>query len=151
MPARLIKRFFAFASAPDDAVKFLKKRIHIVPRVPERTIEAYIDDLDSDFFNQRKLAFEQLCTLGDLAVPALRRRLNEKPSNEQRRAIERILTRVRQRSYSSAELQQLRSIQILEYASTNEAKEILESISMGAPASRITQEAKYAILRLQRK
>jgi hypothetical protein len=85
--------------------------------------------------------------LGELAAPALRRTLQNKPTLEQRRRIEPILTRLEAVLPTGEALRSLRAVRVLEHAGTVEARRLLRELAAGAEDARLTQEAKAALAR----
>jgi hypothetical protein len=110
-----------------------------------------IADLDADEFATRENASAELEKLGSAAVPALRRVLAGKPSEEVRRRTERLLDRLGGRGLTSDELLALRGVEVLERAGTPEAKELLKELAKGSPQARMTLEAKASLERLAKR
>jgi hypothetical protein len=108
-----------------------------------------IRELDDDQFTVRQKATRELEKLAELAEPALRRLLSDRPSLEARRRAERLLAKLDHPSLRL--LQELRALAVLEYIGSPNAREILAALSKGAPQSRLTQEAKASLERLTRR
>jgi hypothetical protein len=110
-------------------------------------VQRLIRDLDSDDFQARTKASEELEKIVEEAEPALRKELAEKPSLEARQRIQQVLSKLEPMP-SAERLRALRSVQILEYAGTPEAKKCLETLAGGLQEARLTREAKAALERM---
>jgi WD40 repeat protein len=140
------------AAAPKDSIPFLQKHLRPVVPADAATIAGWVADLDSDQFATREKATEQLEKLGELAEPALRAAVGDKPPLERRRRIDRLLEKAaEQRDTPSPErLRMLRVLEALEYMDTPAAGQTLEELAKGAAAADLTTEAK-AVLKRQAK
>ena len=72
-----------------------------------------------------------------------------KATEEFRRRLDMLLARPSAIVHGSEVLRGYRAIQILEYAGTPEARQLLQTLSQGAPAARLTMEAKASLERLK--
>src|SRR5262249_49458524 len=108
-----------------------------------------INDLNSERFADRQKATEALQGLRDLAEPALRKALREKPTLEVCQRVESLLEKLV--NLSPEELRLLRSVEVLENIGTPEALQVLKSLATGAPEARLTQEAKGSLERLAKR
>lgn len=144
---RAIRKLVAGAN---DSVPFLQKHLRPVASVEDRIIVQLVADLDSDQFATREKATEQLEKLGELAEPALRRALRDKPPLERRRRIDRLLEKVagERDNPSPHRLCLRRAVEALEYMDTPAARRALEELAKGAAADALTTEAKAARKRL---
>jgi len=88
--------------------------------------------------------------LGELAHPALRKTLANKPTVETRRRIEQVLETTELENTTPAQRQALRAVGVLERIGTADAQRVLKSLAMGATEARFTQEAKAALQRLDK-
>jgi hypothetical protein len=86
--------------------------------------------------------------LGDLAEPALRQTLANKPTLEVRRRVQAILERLRGPVTRPEVLQALRAVAVLEDIGTPAASRLLEDLAKGAPEARQTREAQASLRRL---
>jgi hypothetical protein len=109
-----------------------------------------LTDLDSDQFEVRGRARQELEKLGELAEPALRKALADSASAEVRRTAEQLLERLEGARFNppAEELRSLRAVQALEQIGTREAREVLRALAGGAPETRLTREAKASMERL---
>ena len=97
----------------------------------------------------REKAQEELQNLGDLAEPALRRTLDNKPTLEVRRRVQALLERLRGPVKGPELLQALRAVAVLEDIGTPKARRLLQELANGAPEARLTREARASLRRLQ--
>ena len=136
----------ALTAVPERAVPFLQERLRLpAPADPQR-LGRWIADLDSDDFSVREKATEGLEKLAEAAEPALRQALAKNPSKEASRRLEQLLEKLS--TPSGRIVQQLRAIQVLEYAGTPEAKKVLATLARGTEEARLTREARASLQRL---
>jgi WD40 repeat protein len=138
------------AAAPAEALPLLKERLRPAQAADAQQVRRWLADLDSERFEVRKQAQAALEKLGDLAEPALRQTLADKPTLEMRRRVEEILKQLRRPVTQPEALRALRAVAVLEDIATPEAKEILQRLAGGAPEARLTQEAKASLKRMSR-
>jgi hypothetical protein len=145
---RLEATLSALAAAPGQSVDFLGKRLQPVAALDARRVSGLIVDLGDDRFVVRDKAARALAAMGELARPALIEAKANAPTLEARRRAERLLEGLKGRSASPATLRVLRALEILEDVGSPEARRVLEDLSRGAAAARVTQEARDALRRL---
>jgi RNA polymerase sigma factor (sigma-70 family) len=139
------------AASLAQTVPFLKERLQPVEAPAKERIARLLKDLDSEEFEVREKAQAELEKLGELALPALRQALEDKPSLEFRRRVESILQHVGPGTVPGLALVRLlRAVEVLERIRTAEAAEVLERLAKGAPESRLTQDAKASAERLKK-
>jgi hypothetical protein len=145
------------SEAPNETPAFLRERIKPYPTAPAETMRKLLADLDGDSFAQREAATKRLKELGLQAEPALRAALRAKPTLEQRRRIEMILTALQEevqregsRPPSVEELRQLRAVIVLEQIALPEARRLLEQVAQGPESARWTRQARAALTALPR-
>jgi RNA polymerase sigma factor (sigma-70 family) len=138
------------AAAPADAVPLLRKLLRPVPVADEKRLARLVADLDSDEYAVREKASGALKQMGEAAVPACRKALAGRPSAEMRQRLEKVLEREErgQWSPSGERLRQLRALEALELAGSDEARRLLEELAGGMPGAWLTEEAKAALKRL---
>jgi WD40 repeat protein len=134
---------------PDEAVRLVKERLRPAASPNDRDVARWIADLGADQFAVREKATEELERVGDLAGPALRTKLADKPSLEVRQRIDQLLTRIARPSPSS--LRDLRAVELLEIVGGVEAKKVLETLASGAEGARLTEEARASLARLNKR
>jgi RNA polymerase sigma factor (sigma-70 family) len=133
----------------DQGVLLLREKVHAVAAVDSRRLARLVADLDNNEFDVREKAAQELRTLGELAAPALRQALKDRPSAEVRRRAETLLAAPHE--LTAEELRCLRAVEVLERARSAEARQVLKSLAAGAASARLTQEAKAALARLASK
>ncbi len=145
---RAYRAIWTIVSSKNESVPHLGKRLQAIANADQKAVTKSITDLADARFQQRQQAFESLKELGDLAVPALRQRLANNPSLEEKGRIQELLRGAR--TWAPDQLQILRALQALEYIGTPDARVILQRMAEGAPESRLTQEARASLKRLDR-
>jgi hypothetical protein len=120
---------------------------HVRPAEPadRRRAASLIADLDANQFEKREAATRELAKLADLAEPHLRETLAGKPSAEAKQRIERILEDL---SHGALPVELERALEALEQSGSAEARQLLESLTKGAPDARFTKQAKATLERL---
>jgi RNA polymerase sigma factor (sigma-70 family) len=137
--------------SPGSAVSFLGKQLESIKPVDDKRIERLIENLDDAQFRVREQASRELEALADRALPALRKALAGKPSLELRRRLDRLLDRLDGDSPSTETLRQIRAVEALESIGSTEARRLLDRLAAGPVDTRLTQEARAAAGRLQRR
>jgi RNA polymerase sigma factor (sigma-70 family) len=143
---------WALAGAPRQALPFLKE--HLRPaRRPDDTqkLADLIADLDAGQFAVRQQAQRALEDQAELAAPALRQALTQKPALEVRRRLEQLLTLADTPAASPVWRQRHRALLALEQMQTPEARQLLQALADGAANARLTQEAKATLERTRDK
>jgi RNA polymerase sigma factor (sigma-70 family) len=141
------RAIWGFAGAPAQAVPFLRDRLRPAAALPADDLKRLVLDLDSAQFSRREEASRRLTEFGEDAEPIMRQALASKPSAEARRRIDRILSGPRLIRSPDA-LRSLRALQVLEAIGDQPARRLLAKLAAGAPASRLTREARAALERL---
>jgi WD40 repeat protein len=139
----------ALAADPNHSLPLLQKRLTAsrMRGVSDAQIAAMIKNLDADNFPTREKASADLEKVGVRALSALKKTLNNPPSLEVKRRIERLLVRLDPTELPAEDLIAMRGVQALEYIGSREAKRLLEQLSR-AEAGRLTDEAAQAVQRL---
>jgi hypothetical protein len=106
--------------------------------------------LEEGSYAEREKATEELKKLGAPVEAALRDVLAGKPSLELRRRAENLLARPSALDKDPEQLRARRAVVVLEYIGTREALHILQSLSDGAAAARLTHDARAAVDRLSK-
>jgi hypothetical protein len=136
----------ALSGAPAEAVPFLRRQLRPVLRPPPARGRRLVADLDDDVFARREAAERELARLGEVAVPALRRALAERPSPEVRARAQALLKEVLAWVVKDPEVARaLRGVWVLQRIGTPEALALLGELAGGAPEARQTQAAKAAL------
>jgi WD domain, G-beta repeat len=134
--------------APRQSVPFLDERVRPEPAPDAARLKQLVADLDGNQFAVRQRASQDLERLGELAEAALRRILKDQPSVELGKRVDGLLDKLPSVSWSGERLRLWRVIQVLEGIGTPEAQAVLKKLAQGAPASRLTQEARASLQRL---
>jgi hypothetical protein len=132
---------------PGPAVALLRERLRPAPLVDGKVAGQLLRDLDADAFAVREKAAADLEALGENAEPLLRKALQEKPSAEVKRRIDRILESPD--FAASRRLRTVRAVEVLERIGSADARKLLENLAAGADAALMTEEARAAVERLQ--
>jgi WD40 repeat protein len=141
----------ALALSPEETVLFLKEHLHPAQPADAERLRHLLAELESEQFAVREKAQKTLEELGDLAEPALRQTLTNKPMLEVRRRVQALLEHLRGPVTKPETLRTLRAVAVLEDIGTPPARRLLEILAQGAPESRLTREAKASFQRLHRR
>jgi RNA polymerase sigma factor (sigma-70 family) len=141
------RAIWSLAAVPAQAVPLLRDRLRPAVALPADELRRLVQDLDSPRFSRREEASRRLAEFGEDAEPILQQALANKPSTEARQRMERILAEPRL-VRSPELLRSLRALQILEAIGDAPARRVLDKLAEGAPASRLTREARAAVDRL---
>ncbi len=150
-PRRATVALGRFVASSGQTLAFIKTRLQPVPHFDGKRFARLLADLDSDSFQVRENATRSLAMLEHGAERALRAALKNQPSPEVGRRLEMLLARLEQPERLPERLQALRAIELLEYIGNSESRKLLESLSKGAPEAKLTQDAKAALERLDRR
>jgi Tol biopolymer transport system component len=142
----------ALAGDPDSSLPLLKKRLSSTPGsgpTPAQ-IAQMVHDLDSDEWPVREKASANLEKTGARALALLKQTLDNPPSLEVRKRIQRLLRHLDPTEMPADELVAVRGVQALEYMATPAARTLLEQLARGSAGLRLTEEAGDALRRLAR-
>lgn len=151
--ARAYAAIHKLAAAPHAAIPFLRKYLSAVPAADEKRVARRIAELDSNDFATRQRATADLEKLGEQTLPAYRHALEGKSSLETRRRLEDLQAKAQAAWWdvSGERLRSLRTIEALELAGTEETRGMLETLAAGAEGARLTEQAKTALERLEKR
>ncbi|MBL8794512.1 MAG: PD40 domain-containing protein [Planctomycetia bacterium] len=141
----------ALAAAGDDGLALLRDRVRPIAEQDLQPLRRLVAQLDAPQFADREKAVEELVRRGADALPVLYAALRTGPSLEVQRRIESLLERPELAAWSPETVRHIRVVQTLERANTPLARKQLESLANGSPAARLTEEARSALIRLQRR
>jgi WD40 repeat protein len=141
----------ALTADPAKVVPWLRERVKPAVGFETARIDKLIADLDSDKFAVRQQAAEELEKLGELAVPALEKVLETKPSLNLRQRVDELMGKVTTFQVPADALHAIRAVEVLERVGTPEAKQVVEALAKGAPGARLTQDAQRTLERLRTK
>jgi hypothetical protein len=132
-------------ATPAASVAFLRERIRPAPP-PAPDVARLVADLDNDDFTEREKATTELAKRGRQVETALRLAYEKRPSAEMRFRLQSLLARLK--DAPNEETAKVRAVQVLETIGAGEARTFLETLAKGPPDSRVTQEAKASLQRL---
>jgi RNA polymerase sigma factor (sigma-70 family) len=133
------RAIWRLAAAPGQALPMLRKRV-----LPDAgRVKSLLEGLSSEQFATRQKAAQQLEDDFEQAEPALRAVLKRQPSVETRRRVEGLLEKGEARAW--------RVLEVLEYTGTPEAVEVLRALAAGGEAGLLTQGARAALQRLEKR
>jgi RNA polymerase sigma factor (sigma-70 family) len=140
-------------ASPAAAVAHLRTRVTPVAVVEEKRLARLIADLDSEQFAVREKAAKELEQLDEAAAHACRQALEGRPSAEVRRRLEALLEKQSRQEWdpSRERLHALRALEVLELLATPDARQMLQSLTAGAPEARLTRDAKASLGRVGRR
>jgi RNA polymerase sigma factor (sigma-70 family) len=135
---------------PAAVARLVKEHLRPAPAVEAGRLAQLVANLDSRQFAVRQQAAAELETLGDQARTALQKALAGDVSLEVRQRVEHLLRKVTGRPTGNL-VRDLRAVETLELAGGTEARRELQALAAGAPAARLTREARAALQRLERR
>jgi WD40 repeat protein len=139
---------WALVLGKDQSVSFLDQHLVAVPPPDKDKIKQLIADLDNNRFTIREEAVKALRDMEELAHPALKKAMEDKPSPQVRQLLQQLLD---SRLYQNPKnLQAYRAIVVLEQIGTVKSTVLLEKLQIGCPEARLTQEARAALKRLNK-
>jgi WD40 repeat protein len=144
---RSFQAMLLMRAAPARTLQLLEKELKPIAAVKTdpAMIAQWISDLDADRFAVRDKAARALVQVGEPAIPALKKVLDDNLSVEKRRRIEGVLKKLTRDSYSPSELREFRAIEVLEGLGTAEARGLLQRLADGAAAAPLTRQAREAL------
>jgi WD40 repeat protein len=145
--AEAYRAIWALTAAPAQALPLLKAQLKRLSDPDPKETARRIADLDSDDFNVREKAEQELAELNDLVEPALHKTLDGGPSAELRQRVVHLLEELN----GPRALRKARSLEVLERIGTPDAEKILKEVAGGAPEARVTREATASLERLSRR
>jgi RNA polymerase sigma factor (sigma-70 family) len=151
--ARAFQSMRRLCASPAETVAYLRTRLTPVAVVEEKRLTRLIADLDSGQFAVREKAARELEQLDEAAAHACRQALEGRPSAEVRRRLEALVEKQSRQKWdpSRERLRALRTLEVLEFLGTPEARQVLKSLGAGAPDARLTRDAKASLGRVDRR
>jgi WD40 repeat protein len=135
---------------PPMGLAVLRERLHPAP-APGRRLSRALEDLDSDDFEVREKASDELAEMGEAIRPALQRAAEKSPSAEVRQRAAFLLNRLGGRAFVAEGLRRSRAVEALERMGTPEARDLLKELAGGADGAPLTRNAEAALKRLAKK
>jgi WD40 repeat protein len=134
----------ALMAAPKKAVPFLRSKLP--PPLDLLRIKLFVAQLDSDDFETREKASQELERLGRDAEQALRDAQAGKASAEMRRRIKELLANLKGDDAPRVRCW-LRAVFVLEQIGTPEAREVLKLLAEGDRVAKAAEDARAALKR----
>ncbi len=149
-PADAFRGVRMLIQAGDAAVERIGKELKPVADPDRRRVEAWLKDLDSERFEARDSAEQELGRLGDVIEGTIQRQLDGKPSAEAKRRLTRLLDRIPVLPEGAEAIRLQRALLVLEQIGSSKARQCLRGVAKGAADARLTHEARAALERLER-
>ncbi len=138
------------ADAPRDGVPFLGNRLKplYAGGLPEEaTLRGLLTRLDSNRFQEREKASEDIARLGRVVKPFLVKALKAGPSLEVRRRLERLLEGMSDHEATAEEVRQLRALEVLEGIGTEEARRVAAPLTEERAGTLVSRAARATLAR----
>jgi WD40 repeat protein len=145
---------WALGMAPKQSMPlFVERLTPFAALMDAQRVGQLITELNHDQYTVREKAQQDLEKMGSLIEPILKKSLmGQLPSLEVRRRLEKLLDKMKADSGASPDvLRASRAVVILERIGTPEARQLLEKFARGMPEAPLTQDAKQAIERLNKR
>jgi len=152
--ARAYRAIWTLVAGSKQSVPFLQSRLKPVPVLDpqeQKRLVELIARLDSEDFATREKANVELEKQGETAEPALRKALASRPTPEIRRRSEQLLEKLQAPANLRGRLRLFRASEVLEKIGSPEAIQVLKALAQGGPEFPITQDAKGALERLEKR
>jgi hypothetical protein len=138
------------ADAGDRAAVLLGERLEAVKAAGPR-VKQLLANLDSKRFAARETAFRELKKLGASVEPELRQALQGPASPEVRKRVQSLLELWGRHPATPEEVRQSRALVVLERVGTRQARAVLTRLAEGASGAWLTEEARAALRRLDKR
>jgi WD40 repeat protein len=146
--AKAHRALWSLVADPEQALPLLRERLHPAPEVDPHRLVRLLADLDTDDFSVRESATRELRKLGELARPALRAAMKDRPSLELRRRVRGLLDDLDGAALPAESWRDLRAVAVLEHLGSVEARRLLRALTAGAREARLTHEATASLERI---
>jgi WD40 repeat protein len=134
--------------ANEQCVPFVKEHVKPVSKEISARIKKLIADLDSEDFEAREKATDELAAIGSLAADQLRAALKSATSLEFKVRAEKLLAKMEAPGVSPEQLRYVRAIESLELTGDKPAREYLKLLAGGMTEAAVTKVAKETLARL---
>jgi WD40 repeat protein len=148
-PAVAVPAVWALVQRSAELRAFVAQKLPSARVPPREQLAKWVEALDAAEFTEREAASKALAAQGRLAEPLLREALQKGSAEVRRRAGE--LLEAFEHTFTPEELRTLRLVQACEFAGTPSARALLRQWAGGAPEAMLTQDAKAALARLERR
>ena len=142
--SRAVHAYWTIRLADSPPIAFFRQQLRPVPHAAPDRVAQLIRGLDSNHFEVRQTATEELEQLESVAESALRQVLEQHPPLEVRQRVEQLLAGL-EPGRCGVRQRERHAIDVLRQTGTAEARELLEKLAGGAPEAQLTQEAKKAL------
>jgi WD40 repeat protein len=149
--ARAYRAGWALRQTPTETVTFLAAQLPAANSPDPRQVQQWINDLSSQRFAVRQHANRELEKLGGLAEAALKKAVQGSLPLEADRRVRNLLERLLGPLTIPEHLRAVRVVEILEGLGTADARKLLQRYAGGATASRLTDDARQALERLDKR
>jgi hypothetical protein len=147
---RAWRAVWRLALTPEQALPLLQRELRPAAPLDAVKLARLLPELERDEFARREVARKEILTLGEGAIPALRRRLEANRSADLRRLLEGLLEDLEPRPNAPQRLLDSRAFAVLERAGAPEALQWLRRLAQGAEEHSRTEMAREALRRLER-
>jgi WD40 repeat protein len=147
-PVKGYRAVWAVATQARQMVPFIKNRMKQLVPADQQRIQVLLGELSHDMVTRRDRAVADLEKLGWLCEMQIQAARAKATSMDLRRRLDKLAEKVGGPFPSPDSLHALRLVETLELAGTAEARQILHTLSLEKPPTRITAEAKEALRRL---
>jgi hypothetical protein len=149
-PELAVPAAWALATQSEEARMFVAAKLPPFAQAKPEELAQWLADLDAPAFADREAATRALAAQGPAAERRLREVVRTTTSAEVRRRVEGLLARL-ENAYTEDELRALRLVQACELSGTAAARTLLQRWAGGAPGAVLTEDARAALARLDRR
>jgi RNA polymerase sigma factor (sigma-70 family) len=139
------RAIWELVDSPEVSLPLIRKRLPPPRPVDAERFASLVAALESDSFRERQKAEGALKALGHGAEPPLRKALASAKNPEVGRRLQAVLDHLNE---SREWTRMTRTIAVLEYMGTNEARAALKEVADGVAEAKLTAEARAALKRL---
>jgi WD40 repeat protein len=149
-PGRAYAAVWWLREFPVEVVRYLADRFRPVETASDAEFRALIRRLDSKRFQEREAASRRLEALGRAAEGILRQALQDKPTAEQKRRIQALLSRLTPSALPQEDaLRAVRAVAVVETIDSKAARRLLEEWAKRSRQTELADEAARALARLK--
>ena len=142
---------WSLTGTPQQTVPRLKALLQPVKESDAKPVAKLIAMLDDDKFETRERASGELGKMGESAAGRLREALKNKPSAEQRRRVEELLARLKNKGPDGESLRATRAVAVLERIGSKEARDVLNGFAPGFAGRSPDPDARAVLQRLEKR
>jgi WD40 repeat protein len=150
-PSKASRAVWRLAATPEQALPLLADSLRPVKAPEPSVVTRLIADLNNDDFQVREKASRELGQFGQGVEGALRKAKEGDITLEQSRRIDQLLKQLPGPEPGPEQLRTIRAVAVLEQIGSPEALKVLAGLAAGAEGARLTQEAKAALERLEKR